>query len=126
MRYNVILLTIAMLLVGCKSIPQHYIEYRDRVHREAAVEKIVNRTITKPEVSYVTVEKLVTLPPDLYADCGITDRANKKVGEYVRVAEVNTAYLVDCRGRMKEIKRRQEEAIAAEASRKAPQEPSKP
>lgn len=92
----------ALLLAGCATAQQKEVQQRKE---EAA--RIVERTITKPEASYITVEKYVNLPPELLIPCGITYRINDKVGEYVRVADVNTAYLEDCKSQVEAIRKLQ-------------------
>lgn len=98
-RVTLILLA-ALLTAGCGQTVE-------RMQRKAAAEKIVERTITKPVESVVTIEKYVNLPPELLGQCGITYRKNDKVGEFVRQAETNTAYLEDCRKQMEAIRKLQ-------------------
>lgn len=92
----------ALLIAGCATPQQKEVKQRKE---EAA--RIVERTITKPEASYITVEKYVNLPPELLTPCGITYRKNGKVGEYVRVADTNTAYLEDCKKQVDAIRKLQ-------------------
>lgn len=92
----------ALLLAGCQTAQQK--EVKDR---KAEAARIVERTITKPVESVITVNKYVNLPPELLGQCGITYRQNNKVGEYVRVADTNTAYLEDCRKQIEAIRKLQ-------------------
>lgn len=92
----------ALLLAGCATPMQKEVKQRKE---EAA--HIVERTITKPTPSYITVEKYVRLPSELLGECGITYRKNDKVGEYVRVADTNTAYLEDCKKQIEAIRKLQ-------------------
>ena len=89
----------ALLLAGCQTAQQKEMKQRKE---EAA--RIVERTITKPVESIVTIEKYVRLPEELLAPCGITIRKSDKVAEYVRVADTNTAYLEDCRKQVDDIR----------------------
>lgn len=93
---------VALLLTGCATAQQKEVRQRKE---EAA--RIVERTITKPTTSYITVEKYVNLPPELLTPCGITYRKDFTVGEYVRVGNTNTAYLEDCRKQIEAIRKLQ-------------------
>ena len=90
------------LLAACQSA-----QVKEQKERKEEAARIVERTITKPETSYITVEKYVNLPPELLTPCGITYRKNGKVGEYVRVADTNTAYLEDCKKQVDAIRKLQ-------------------
>ena len=92
----------ALLLVGCATATQ-----KEQKQRTAEATRILERTITKPETSYITIEKFVNLPPELLGSCGITYRKNAKVAEYVRVADTNTAYLEDCKAQVDAIRKLQ-------------------
>lgn len=95
-RITLILITVIML-AGCgKTI--------EKFQRQQQAERIVERTITKPVTSTITIEKYVNLPPELLGKCGITYRKNNKVAEYVRVADTNTAYLEDCAAQVEAIR----------------------
>ena len=91
-KTKVIALIMAGLLAACQTTQE-----QERKERKEEAARIIERTITKPEPYAVEVEKYVSLPPELLVRCGITYRKNDKVGEYVRVADTNTAYLEDCR-----------------------------
>lgn len=97
--FALILITVIML-AGCG-------QTIERMQRKDAAEKIVERTITKPEVSYITVNKYVNLPPELLVPCGITYKEDNTVGEYVRVAKTNTTYLEDCKAQIDAIRKLQ-------------------
>lgn len=90
------------LLAACQSA-----QVKEQKERKEEAARIIERTITKPETSYITVEKYVNLPPELLTPCGITYRKNGKVGEYVRVADTNTAYLEDCKKQIDAIRKLQ-------------------
>lgn len=91
-RIALILITVIMF-TGCG-------QTIERMQRKAQAEKIVERTITKPETSVITVEKYVRLPPELLVPCNVTYRNGYKVKEYVRVADTNTAYAESCKEQM--------------------------
>lgn len=115
MRNYTVALIIALLASSCASTRAKITEYRDRQERRAAAEHIVERTITKPEVSYVTVYKYIKLPDSLTAPCGpIAHAANRTVDEYVRVAINNTPVLEDCAERMDRIRAKQGQPAATE------------
>ena len=90
------------LLAACQSA-----QVKEQKERKEEAARIIERTITRPEPSYITVEKYVNLPPELLTPCGITYRKNGKVGEYVRVADTNTAYLEDCKKQIDAIRKLQ-------------------
>ena len=91
-------LVLAAVLVGCST--------HSMARREQA-ERILNRTITETQTVTVEVDKLVALPSNLTQPCAITRNKDRTVGEYVRVANENTASLVDCSRRMDEIRKLQ-------------------
>lgn len=104
-RITLKLITVIMaaaLLAGCATAQQKEVQQRKE---EAA--RIVERTITKPEASYITVEKYINLPPELLVPCGITYKKDFTVGEYVRVENTNTAYLEDCKEQIEAIRKLQ-------------------
>lgn len=99
----------ALTLLACASAPERAVRAEQEARQEQ-VERIVERTITKPGVAVPeVVEKLVGLPKDLTKACAITYNKDRTVGEYVRVANENTGYLEDCASRMDEIRRLQPE-----------------
>lgn len=100
MRSIALTLVAALLLTGCGQTVE-------RLQRKAQAERIIERTITKPEVSTVVVREYVTLPPELLKECGITQRRSAKVKEYVRVADTNTAYLKACKEQVDAIRKLQ-------------------
>ena len=100
MRFITVIM--AGLLAACQSA-----QVKEQKERKEEAARIIERTITKPETSYITVEKYVNLPPELLTPCGITYRKNGKVGEYVRVADTNTAYLEDCKKQIDAIRKLQ-------------------
>lgn len=93
-----IILLAAVLATGCASA-----EKLQRKEQKAQVEHILNRTITKPVESIILEKDYIRLPEALLVPCGITYRTNAKVGEFVRVADVNTAYLEVCKKQIEEI-----------------------
>ena len=95
-------ITAALLIAGCQTAQEKEVKQRKD---EAA--RIVERTITKPETSYITIDRYVNLPAELLGECGITYRKNNKVAEYVRVADTNTAYLEDCKKQIEAIRKLQ-------------------
>ena len=98
----IITVIMAALLAACASDLK-----KEQIARKAEATRIIERTITKPEISYITIEKYINLPPHLLTPCGITHRIDKTVGEYVRVEESNTAYLEDCRRQIESIRKLQ-------------------
>lgn len=94
-RITLILITVIML-AGCG-------QTIERMQRKAQAEKIVERTITKPETSVVVIQKYKELPPELLVPCKVTYKNSYKVKEYVRVADTNTAYAEACKEQMDSI-----------------------
>lgn len=92
----------ALLTAGCATSVE-----KEQKQRKEEAARIIERTITKPVESVITVDKYVNIPAELLGQCGITYRQNNKVVEYVRVADTNTAYLEDCRKQMDAIRKLQ-------------------
>lgn len=97
-------LILVALLAGCASAPERALKAEQEARQEQ-VERIVERTITTPGAAVTEViEKYRPLPEDLTKACAITHSKDRTVGEYVRVANENTAYLEDCAKRMDDIR----------------------
>ena len=105
-RIAITVIMAALLLGGCATATQ-----KEQQSRKEEAARIVERTITKPVESLVTVEKYVNLPPELLGQCGITYRQGNKVAEFVRVADTNTAYLEDCRKQIEAIRKLQPQPV---------------
>ena len=91
-------LVLAAVLVGCST--------HTMARREQA-ERILDRTITETQTVTVEVDKYVRIPKNLTTKPPVTHNKNRTVGEYVRVANENTASLLQCVFQLEEIEKLQ-------------------
>lgn len=106
-----------LALVGCATTRAKITEYRDRVQRQEQVERIVERTITKPQVVDRVVERPVRLPPTLTAPCVVVYSKGKKVGQITEAYKTGIPYSEDCAERMDRIRALQPPAEAEPPAR---------
>lgn len=98
-----------IVLAGCATTRAKITEYRDRVQRQEQVERIVERTITKPQIVEKEVEKLVRLPPSLTQPCVVVYSQDRKVGSITEAYKTGIPYAEDCAKRMDRIRNLQPE-----------------
>lgn len=95
---------ILVLLTGCATTRAKIVEYRDRQDRQEQVEKIVERTITKPQIVEKEVIKYVPLPATLTAPCFVEYARDKRVGSITEAYKRGIPLAEDCAERMRKIK----------------------
>lgn len=95
LRYSTALILSALMLTGCNSI-QHRISTKQLERETGVVYKTVERL--------VEVEKFVEIPTAMLARCPVAHTEDSSVGEYVRVAVVNTPALETCAKQIEDIR----------------------
>lgn len=105
------------VLAGCATTRAKITEYRDRQQRKEQVERIVGRTITKPQLVDRVVERPVRLPPSLTQPCVVVYAKNRKVGSIVEAYKTGIPYAKDCAERMDRIRALQPPAEAEPPAR---------
>jgi hypothetical protein len=98
-KYLLMAVALAASLVGCKSAPER--------EREEEAVRIVTRTITEPQTTYIEVDKLVSLPPELTVDCKVAYREGDRVRDYMKSSDLGVAYAEECNKRMQRIREMQ-------------------
>lgn len=98
-----------LALAGCATTRAKIVEYRDRIQRQEQVERIVERTITKPQPVPTEVEKLVRLPPALTQPCTVIYSKDRRVGSITEAYKTGIPYAEDCAKRMDRIRNLQPE-----------------